>query len=400
MYSVLGQHPNLVTFLGYCYTPPQFGYIRCIFMEDCRYGALFDILHSEKTKCSTRTSKKDSMSIQLRTVLSKRPMIALGLARALRLLHQSGYAHLDLTSRNVLITEQGEAKLCDFGLSMRLHNGHGLRQPNHGPSYWKAPELSKKRKERQMQHKEKELGEEILAREKKDKEAEEKRQAKENKTQYTNDCNTNKNCKEGDVHEDSSTMNRMLIESMNRESDREGSLNETERNCNKEVDEHADELAKRKRESLEEDDVEMDHGKDGIAEKVELTKKQKTDPNDSTTKKSERGENNDRHTDLSEAEAPQILSDESEHEDEDESDDDRLENDKRMQHNSSFASDVTDTYTEKCKKTHHSKNNWNESSDEDYHYEENTEEEEEEFNEEEEMKSKKKHKINAFLYLE
>ena len=148
-------------------------------MEDCRYGALFDILHSEKTKCSTRTSKKDSASIQLRTVLSKRPTIALGLACALRLLHQSGYAHLDLTSRNVLITEQGEAKLCDFGLSMRLHNGHGLRQPNHGPSYWKAPELSKKRKEQPVSHKERELGEEILAREKK--EREEKRKEKERK---------------------------------------------------------------------------------------------------------------------------------------------------------------------------------------------------------------------------
>jgi serine/threonine protein kinase len=75
-----------------------------------------------------------------------------------RLLHGIEYAHIDLTSKNILvclllfigyldlqITNTYEAKLCDFGLSIRLHHGKGLRQPNHGPSYWKAPELYKKR---------------------------------------------------------------------------------------------------------------------------------------------------------------------------------------------------------------------------------------------------------------
>jgi serine/threonine-protein kinase len=66
------------------------------------------------------------------------------LAGAVQAAHQAGIVHGDLKPRNVLLTEDGTPKICDFGAARRVHLPPGLTRagtPIGIPSYM-APELS------------------------------------------------------------------------------------------------------------------------------------------------------------------------------------------------------------------------------------------------------------------
>lgn len=85
--------------------------------------------------------------VSLSSIVACRTKIAAGIARAMAHVHSHNLCHLDLTSRNVLINSKLEPRLCDFGLSMRMNsNGECNQSPHHGQSYWKAPELTKRRR--------------------------------------------------------------------------------------------------------------------------------------------------------------------------------------------------------------------------------------------------------------
>ncbi|CAO3568988.1 unnamed protein product [Mortierella alpina] len=58
--------------------------------------------------------------------------ISLGLAY----LHSQGIVHCDIKSSNILLTEHKEARICDFGLAMRVGESGGG-----GTLQWMAPEL-------------------------------------------------------------------------------------------------------------------------------------------------------------------------------------------------------------------------------------------------------------------
>ncbi|KAF9944952.1 hypothetical protein BGZ72_001808, partial [Mortierella alpina] len=58
--------------------------------------------------------------------------ISLGLAY----LHSQGIIHCDIKSFNILLTEHKEARICDFGLAMRVGESGGG-----GTLQWMAPEL-------------------------------------------------------------------------------------------------------------------------------------------------------------------------------------------------------------------------------------------------------------------
>lgn len=60
------------------------------------------------------------------------------IASALAYLHSEGYVHRDVKSENVLVTETGECKLCDFGLACREQDALPGRSGSHR---WMAPEV-------------------------------------------------------------------------------------------------------------------------------------------------------------------------------------------------------------------------------------------------------------------
>ncbi|KAF9271838.1 hypothetical protein BGZ68_003018, partial [Mortierella alpina] len=71
-------------------------------------------------------------SWQVKTQIAKD--ISLGLAH----LHSQGIIHCDIKSSNILLTEHKEAKICDFGLAMRVGETAG---GGGGTLQWMAPEL-------------------------------------------------------------------------------------------------------------------------------------------------------------------------------------------------------------------------------------------------------------------
>ncbi|KAF9477392.1 kinase-like protein [Pholiota conissans] len=75
--------------------------------------------------------------------------LILDVARGLEYLHthQPPIVHADLKGNNVLITDDGTAALCDFGLSQVVEDlgrpaGLTMSNPSVGPLRWQAPELS------------------------------------------------------------------------------------------------------------------------------------------------------------------------------------------------------------------------------------------------------------------
>ena len=97
----LGEHENLVKLKGYCLTPP------CIVMELIKLGSLSYLLHYcedpiiEARITDGRIKKK----------------IIFGIANGMHQLHFSNIVHGDLKPQNVLITDNYEAKITDFGLA-------------------------------------------------------------------------------------------------------------------------------------------------------------------------------------------------------------------------------------------------------------------------------------------
>lgn len=92
-------------------------------------GSLFDYLHKKKEKLNEE---------QIFEICKD---VALGMAY----LHGKNVLHCDLKSSNVLIDENWNVKLCDFGLS-RINSTKNKRKNKAirvGTPHWMAPEILK-----------------------------------------------------------------------------------------------------------------------------------------------------------------------------------------------------------------------------------------------------------------
>ncbi len=119
------RHPNIVHFYGYCSIP------KCLVMEYMQKGSLFSVLQD----------KAQSLD------WSARIRIAIDMVSSLAFLHSKAILHRDIKSLNVLLDEQGKARLTDFGLSKVKNETKSLTkkiQKNKelvGTLPWIAPEL-------------------------------------------------------------------------------------------------------------------------------------------------------------------------------------------------------------------------------------------------------------------
>jgi len=116
--------PNIVRLYGICVAEGKYFMV----MEYLERGSLFSILKDPN----------EQLPWDLRW------NIAIDVCRGLNYLHSKNILHRDLKSPNVLLDDQYQAKICDFGLSkIKLtSNSRGLATSNvKGTIRWRAPEL-------------------------------------------------------------------------------------------------------------------------------------------------------------------------------------------------------------------------------------------------------------------
>ena len=98
MQSIL-RHPNIALLMG---VMPKIPNIIIVF-EHVAQGSLFNMLHMKKLQ----TNLEQKQRIQ----------IALVSAQVFQFMHSMGIVHRDIKSHNILITDNMEVKVCDFGLA-------------------------------------------------------------------------------------------------------------------------------------------------------------------------------------------------------------------------------------------------------------------------------------------
>ncbi|XP_061357884.1 probable LRR receptor-like serine/threonine-protein kinase At1g12460 [Gastrolobium bilobum] len=130
------QHPNLVAFQGYYWSSSM----QLILSEFVPNGNLYDNLHGLGYP-GTSTSRGNR-----ELFWSRRFQIAVGTARALAYLHHDcrpPILHLNLKSSNILLDDNYEAKLSDYGLGKLLPilDNYGLTKFHNAVGYV-APELA------------------------------------------------------------------------------------------------------------------------------------------------------------------------------------------------------------------------------------------------------------------
>jgi len=95
-------------------------------MEFCGAGSITDLVKNTKGN----TLKEDWIAYISREIL-----------RGLAHLHIHHVIHRDIKGQNVLLTENAEVKLVDFGVSAQLDRTVGRRNTFIGTPYWMAPEV-------------------------------------------------------------------------------------------------------------------------------------------------------------------------------------------------------------------------------------------------------------------
>lgn len=115
------KHPNIVLYMGMCITANKYTLIT----EYLENGSLFDQLHKKKKKFTPMEQIE----------------IAFDIVKGMVYLHNmKKILHRDLKSSNVLIGEDWQVKLCDFGLSAQKKK-QKKKQNRIGTYQWMAPEV-------------------------------------------------------------------------------------------------------------------------------------------------------------------------------------------------------------------------------------------------------------------
>ncbi|ESN96616.1 hypothetical protein HELRODRAFT_156036 [Helobdella robusta] len=95
-------------------------------MEFCGAGSITDLIRSTKSN----SLREEWIAYLCREIL-----------RGLAHLHNNKVIHRDIKGQNVLLTDEAEVKLVDFGVSAQLDKTVGRRNTFIGTPYWMAPEV-------------------------------------------------------------------------------------------------------------------------------------------------------------------------------------------------------------------------------------------------------------------
>lgn len=114
-------HPNVVRYYGSYRTPDALW----ISMEYCAGGSVSDVMHA-----LGRPLEEDMIAYVCSEVL-----------KGLSYLHSNGRVHRDIKCGNILLTDQGEVKLADFGVAAQLTSTLSKRNTFIGTPHWMAPEV-------------------------------------------------------------------------------------------------------------------------------------------------------------------------------------------------------------------------------------------------------------------
>ncbi|XP_054453787.1 misshapen-like kinase 1 isoform X2 [Anoplopoma fimbria] len=128
MLKSYSHHRNIATYYGAFIKKGPAGQDHQLWlvMEYCGAGSVTDLV--KKTKGNSL--KEDWIAYICREVL-----------RGLSHLHAHHVIHRDIKGQNVLLTENAEVKLVDFGVSAQLDKTIGRRNTFIGTPYWMAPEV-------------------------------------------------------------------------------------------------------------------------------------------------------------------------------------------------------------------------------------------------------------------
>ncbi|XP_060754728.1 mitogen-activated protein kinase kinase kinase kinase 4-like isoform X4 [Neoarius graeffei] len=127
MLKKYSHHRNIATYYGAFIkkSPPGNDDQLWLVMEFCGAGSITDLVKNTKNGL-----KEDWIAYISREIL-----------RGLAHLHAHHVIHRDIKGQNVLLTENAEVKLVDFGVSAQLDRTVGRRNTFIGTPYWMAPEV-------------------------------------------------------------------------------------------------------------------------------------------------------------------------------------------------------------------------------------------------------------------
>uniref|UniRef100_A0AAR2K784 non-specific serine/threonine protein kinase n=1 Tax=Pygocentrus nattereri TaxID=42514 RepID=A0AAR2K784_PYGNA len=128
MLKKYSHHRNIATYYGAFIkkSPPGHDDQLWLVMEFCGAGSITDLVKNTKGN----KLKEDQIAYICREIL-----------RGLAHLHAHHVIHRDIKGQNVLLTENAEVKLVDFGVSAQLDRTVGRRNTFIGTPYWMAPEV-------------------------------------------------------------------------------------------------------------------------------------------------------------------------------------------------------------------------------------------------------------------
>ncbi|XP_016358327.1 mitogen-activated protein kinase kinase kinase kinase 4-like isoform X2 [Sinocyclocheilus anshuiensis] len=128
MLKKYSHHRNIATYYGAFIkkSPPGHDDQLWLVMEFCGAGSITDLVKNTKGN----SLKEEWIAYISREIL-----------RGLAHLHAHHVIHRDIKGQNVLLTENAEVKLVDFGVSAQLDRTVGRRNTFIGTPYWMAPEV-------------------------------------------------------------------------------------------------------------------------------------------------------------------------------------------------------------------------------------------------------------------